>query len=94
MKVIATALVFLGLAVPSYGASSAGPGASSCLEFALDDTRNLPTEEQYFIWAQGYMSAVVMMVRGSIDAGLDFLQPHTQRIARWHGSAVFALKTR
>jgi hypothetical protein len=73
MRVIATALVFLGLAVPSYAASGAGPGASSCLKFALDHTRDPPTEEQYFIWAQGYMSAVVMMAPGGIDAGLDLL---------------------
>ena len=73
MKVIATALVFLGLAVPSYAASGAGPGTSSCLKFALDHTKNAPTEEQYFIWAQGYMSAIVMTAPGGIDDALDLL---------------------
>jgi hypothetical protein len=73
MRATATALVFLALAAPSYALSGAGPGASSCLKFALDSTRNPASEEQYFIWAQGYMSAIVMMAPGGIDDKLDFL---------------------
>jgi hypothetical protein len=73
MKVIATASVFLGLAIPAYAASGAGPGASSCLKFALDYTRNPVSEEQYFIWAQGYMSAIVMMAPGGMDDNLDLM---------------------
>ncbi len=61
MRVKATASVFLGLTIPANAASIPGPGASSCLKFALDYTKNPPSEEQYFIWAQGYMSAIVMM---------------------------------
>jgi len=71
MKVIATAFVFIGLAVPSYAAPEAGPGASSCRKFALNYTRNPPSEEQYFIWAQGYMSAIVMMDPGGTDDNLN-----------------------
>lgn len=67
MKVIATAFVFLGLAVPSYAAPDAGLGASSCFKFALNYTQNPPSEEQYFIWAQGYMSAIVMMAPGRFN---------------------------
>jgi hypothetical protein len=73
MRVIATALVFLGLTALSSAVSGAGPGAASCLKFALDYTRNPPSEEQYFIWAQGYMSAIVMMAPGGVDDALDLL---------------------
>src|SRR4028119_495300 len=61
MRVIAVVIILPWLAVPSYAASGTGPGSSSCLKFALDYTRSPPSEEQYFIWAQGYMSAIVMM---------------------------------
>ncbi len=73
MRVIATAFVLLGLAVPSYAAPEAGPGASSCLKFALSYNRNPALEEQYFIWAQGYMSAIVMMAPGGVDDALNLL---------------------
>jgi hypothetical protein len=73
MRVIVTALVFLGLTAPSSAVSGAGPGAASCLKFALDYTRNPPLEEQYFTWAQGYMSAIVMMAPGGVDDALDLL---------------------
>ena len=71
MRAIATVSLFLALAIPTYAASGAGPGVSSCLKFALDYTRNPPSEEQYFIWAQGYMSAIVMMAPGGIDDDLN-----------------------
>ncbi len=73
MRVIAVATILFGLAVPSYAASGAGPGSSSCLKFALDYTRNPPLEAQYFIWAQGYMSAIIMMAPSSVDNDLDLL---------------------
>lgn len=73
MRVIATASVFLGLTIPAHAASIHGPGASSCLKFALDYTRNPPSEERYFIWAQGYMSAIVMMAPRGVDDTLDLL---------------------
>ena len=73
MRVIATAFVFLGLAVPSHAVSGAGLGASSCLKFALDYTRSPPSEKQYFIWAQGYMSAIMMMAPSGIDDALNLL---------------------
>jgi hypothetical protein len=73
MRVIATVSVIFGLAVPGHALSGAGPGASSCLRFALDYTRIPPSEEQYFVWAQGYMSAMVMMAPGGIDDDLNLL---------------------
>jgi hypothetical protein len=73
MRVIATVFVFLGLTVPSHALSGAGLGASSCLKFALDYTRSPPSEEQYFVWAQGYMSAIMMMAPGGIDDDLNLL---------------------
>ena len=79
MRVMATAFVFLGLALPSYAAPDAGPGATSCLKFALDYTRNPPSEEQYFIWAQGYMSAIVMMASSGIDDDLNLLPPSSSK---------------
>ena len=73
MRVIAAVSVILGLAVPSHAVSGAGLGASSCLKFALDYTQIPPSEEQYFIWAQGYMSAIVMMAPSGMDDDLNLL---------------------
>jgi hypothetical protein len=73
MRVIATVSVILGLAVPGHALSGASPGASSCLRFALDYARMPPSEEQYFVWAQGYMSAIMMMAPGGIDDDLNLL---------------------
>jgi hypothetical protein len=73
MRVIATVFVFLGLTVSSHAVSAAGLGASSCLRFALYYTRIPPSEEQYFVWAQGYMSAIMMMAPGDIDDDLNLL---------------------
>lgn len=73
MRVIATVSVVLGLAVSTNAVSGADLGASSCLKFALDYTRYPPSEEQYFAWAQGYMSAIVMMAPSGIDDDLNLL---------------------
>ena len=73
MRVLATVFAVFALAVPSCAASGAGPGASSCMKFALDYTRSPASEEQYFIWAQGYMSAIIMMAPSSVDSDLNLL---------------------
>jgi hypothetical protein len=73
MRVIAAVSVILGFAVPGQAVSGTGPGASSCLRFALDYTRMPRSEEQYFVWAQGYMSAIVMMAPSGMDDDLNIL---------------------
>src|SRR5215217_9717284 len=73
MRVTAAVSVILGFAVPGHAVSGAGLGASSCLRFALDYTRMPRSEEQYFVWAQGYMSAIMMMAPGGIDDDLNLL---------------------
>lgn len=91
MRVIATAYVFLGLAIPSPAASGAGLGASSCLRFALDYARNPPSEEQYFVWAQGYMSAIMMMAPSGMDDDLNLLPswyPKERQVALIRGICV------
>ena len=74
MRLIAKASMLLGSTLPSY-ALDTGIGAASCQKFALDYNRNPPSEEQYFIWAQGYMSAIAMMAPDGIDDNLNLLPP-------------------
>jgi hypothetical protein len=88
MRVIAVVIILPWLAVPSYAASGTGPGSSSCLKFALDYTRSPPSEEQYFIWAQGYMSAMMMMAPSSVDSDLNLLpasDPQERQMAMIRG---------
>jgi|SRR4028119_12694 hypothetical protein len=88
MRVIAVVIILPWLAVPSYAASGTGPGSSSCLKFALDYTRSPPSEEQYFIWAQGYMSAIMMMAPSSVDSDLNLLpasDPQERQMAMIRG---------
>jgi hypothetical protein len=73
MRVLAIASIILGLAVPGHALSGAGFGQSSCLKFALDYSRSPPSEEQYFVWGQGYMSAIMMMAPGGSDDDLNLL---------------------
>jgi len=74
MKFGAAAFLLAWLAHPTGAIAGTGIGASSCLKFALDYTRNPPSEEQYFVWAQGYLSAIVLMAPGGIDDDLDIPQ--------------------
>ncbi len=88
MRVIAVAIILSGLAVPSHAASGAGPGSSSCLKFALSYTKNPASEEQYFIWAQGYMSAIMMMASSGVDSDLNLLpasDPQERQMAMIRG---------
>jgi hypothetical protein len=88
MRVIAVVIILPWLAVPSYAASGTGSGSASCLKFALDYTRSPPSEEQYFIWAQGYMSAMMMMAPSSVDSDLNLLpasDPQERQMAMIRG---------
>ena len=88
MREIAVATILFGLAVPSYAASGTGPGSSSCLKFALTYTKNPALEEQYFIWAQGYMSAIMMMASSGVDSDLNLLpasDPQERQMAMIRG---------
>jgi hypothetical protein len=75
MKPIATASMLFVLSSPSYSLPEVGIGATSCQKFALDYNRDPRVEEQYFVWAQGYMSAIAMMAADGIDDNLSFLSP-------------------
>ncbi len=75
MKLIVNTTMLLSLTIPSFASTNAGIGAASCQKFALDYNRNPHLEEQYFIWAQGYMSAITMMAPGGIDDDLNLLPP-------------------
>ena len=71
MRMRAAEFLFLGLAFPSGALAGAGIGTASCLRFALDYTRDPLSEEQYFNWAQGYLSAIVTMAPAGIDDNLN-----------------------
>jgi hypothetical protein len=75
MKIIATTSLLIVLTLPCYAAPAVGIGATSCQKFALNYNRDPALEEQYFIWAQGYMSAIAMMATDGIDDDLNLLPP-------------------
>lgn len=52
-----------------------GIGASSCAHFNEEIARNPRTERDYFAWAQGYMSGVLMRAPLGVDEKLDLAPP-------------------
>ena len=39
-------------------------------------------EDEYFVWAQGYMSAIIMMAPAGIDGDLDLLPASYPKISQ------------
>jgi hypothetical protein len=53
-----------------------GLGATTCQQFSDDVKSNPSVRRDYFAWAQGYMSGILLSRPPGIDAGLD-LNPAT-----------------
>jgi hypothetical protein len=58
-----------------------GIGASSCAHFSKGVARNSQVERDYFAWAQGFMSAVLLSAPKGQDESLD-LSPEVFPIQR------------
>jgi hypothetical protein len=52
-----------------------GTGAVSCATFLRDIARNPSYEREYFAWAQGYMSGILMRAPPGKDENLDLAPP-------------------
>lgn len=72
------AVIVVLLIVSSAQAETAkivGIGASSCARFS-EETAGRPTvERDYFAWAQGFMSGVLMRAPQGVDENLDLAPP-------------------
>ena len=52
-----------------------GLGATTCSAFNRDVERNFRIQRDYFAWAQGFMSGVLMRALPGIDEGLQLAPP-------------------
>src|SRR5262245_54254293 len=52
-----------------------GTGTVSCATFLADIARNPMHEREYFSWAQGYMSGILMRAPAGKDENLDLTPP-------------------
>ena len=52
-----------------------GMGASTCAQFLQDIEANPRAERDYFAWAQGYMSGLLIRAPTGKDEGLDLTPP-------------------
>ncbi len=68
--------LLLASSITSTGASGqtakiVGTGAATCATFLSDIARNPISEREYFSWAQGYMSGILMRAPPGKDENLD-----------------------
>ena len=52
-----------------------GIGASACVRFNEEIVRNPNAERDYFAWAQGFMSGILIVGPKGVDEGLDLSPP-------------------
>lgn len=52
-----------------------GPGAARCSRFSADVARDPRQEREYFAWAQGVMSGLLLRAPTPTEADLDLLPP-------------------
>jgi hypothetical protein len=63
-----------------------GTGAATCATFLSDIARNPISEREYFSWAQGYMSCILMRSPPGKDENLDL----TARVSGQNAARVFS----
>lgn len=52
-----------------------GLGATPCTQFVREVTRNPKVQRDYFAWAQGFMSGILLGRPTGVDENLDLLPP-------------------
>src|SRR4051812_18048320 len=62
-------------------ANIVGLGATTCKVFNQDVERSAQVQRDYFAWAQGFMSGVLMRAPPGVDEGLE-LRPSTFPLLR------------
>jgi len=56
-------------------ANIVGLGATTCKNFISDVEQNARVQRDYFAWAQGFMSGVLMRAPPGVDEGLELNPP-------------------
>lgn len=67
--------VLAATSAPAQMAKIVGIGASSCARFNEEISRSPSTERDYFAWAQGFMSGVLLQAPPGQDEKLDLAPP-------------------
>jgi hypothetical protein len=75
MRLAAGGVLFLTAAAIAQTANIVGLGAATCKEFTGDVERNFQIQRDYFAWAQGYMSGILMRAPAGQDEGLELNPP-------------------
>ena len=57
------------------GAKIVGTGAATCATFVTEIVSNPISEREYFSWAQGYMSALLLRAPTGTEVDLDLTPP-------------------
>jgi ABC-type dipeptide/oligopeptide/nickel transport system ATPase component len=57
------------------GRDIVGLGATTCKNFVSDVEQNARVQRDYFAWAQGFMSGVLMRAPPGVDEGLELNPP-------------------
>jgi hypothetical protein len=74
-RIIAGQLVFWSMVLPHSGYAQqikiVGIGAASCSSFLQEIDGNTAVERDYFAWAQGYMSGLLIRAPADNDEDLD-----------------------
>lgn len=70
-------LVWCGMAMAAQAEPTklVGIGAASCARFGTDTAARPAAERDYFAWAQGFMSGVLIRSPDGVDEGLDLAPP-------------------
>lgn len=68
----------LALATTAFAqtANIVGLGAATCREFNRDVQRNFHIQRDYFAWAQGFMSGLLMRAPAGKDEGVQLVPPN------------------
>jgi hypothetical protein len=69
------ALLLLPVAATAQTVKLTGLGAGTCKEFNQDVARNWQIQRDYFAWAQGYMSCLLMRAPAGIEDATDLNPP-------------------
>lgn len=70
-SVLAALSVLVANAVQAQTVKTVGPGAVACRQFNRDHSRDPYQEREYFAWAQGLMSGILLRSPAGVDQGLD-----------------------
>jgi hypothetical protein len=72
---VAAVVLLAGSSAQTQTAKVVGIGASSCARFSNEIAGRPTVERDYFAWAQGFMSGLLMRATQGVDEKLDLAPP-------------------